>query len=492
MNAEARQERRRNGPNETEPLLSRQPAPWQDEQCIVADSEGTVWAELWLITQYSGPLIMTYLLQYSATVITTIVAGHLSPDDLGAASIGLTTMNIIGYSVMEGMATALDTLCAQAYGSGRLTNVGLHVQRMLVLMTVCMVPIGTFWLCSPWILPLVVNQPQLAVKAGHFLQVSLIGLPGYAFFEAGKRFLQVQGDFKAGTIVLLICTPVNAFLSWLFTIKLDLGLPGAALAQALANNLRPLLLFLYIMLFGQWSFKCWGGWSREAFRSWGILLRLSTAGTAVNIAEWLAFEILTISTSYIDTDHLAAQTILTTISIVSWHVPFSVGVAISTRMGTFVGGGLIHLARREAALSAMIFLGIGVVDGLVIFFLRDRLTPLFSNDDEVVKIAIRTMLSVAAFQIIDAIISGCNAMLRGLGRQSVAAWIVLAVNYLGAVPFAMWLELGSPGMKLDGLWMGLGCGMVLIAITECWYMRWINWQECIDDVRRRELDGPES
>ncbi|KAH6977181.1 mate-domain-containing protein [Ilyonectria sp. MPI-CAGE-AT-0026] len=472
-------------PDESSPLL-RQAC---DEQQIA--SHTSVWSEVWLIFQYSVPLIITYLLQYSSTVITTIVAGHLSPDDLGAASIGLTTMNIIGYAMIEGMATALDTLCAQAYGSGRLTNVGLYVQRMLVLMAVTMVPIGIFWMCSPWILPLIVNQPQLAVNAGVFLQVSLIGLPGYAFFEAGKRFLQAQGDFKAGTVVLLICTPLNVVLSWLFTIKLDMGLPGAALAQALCNDLRPLLLLLYILFFAPESFKCWGGWSREAFNSWGILISLSAAGTALNMAEWGAFEILMVSTSYIDTNHLAAQTILSTISIITWHIPFSVSVAVSTRLGTFIGAGLLRLARREAALYSVVFLVVGIFDGLVIFLFRHQLTSLFSSDPEVVEIATTAMFTVAAFQIIDSLIAGCNAMLRGLGRQSVAAWVVLAVNYLGAVPLAIWLELGSPHLKVNGIWIGLGCGMVLIALIECLYMKWTNWQDCVDEAKERESEGTE-
>ncbi|KAI5460589.1 mate-domain-containing protein [Mariannaea sp. PMI_226] len=486
-----RNEQLRNSTHERAPLLERRSDP-EHQLDSTAHRGSTIWSEIWLIFKYSAPLIITYLLQYSATVITTIVAGHLSPDDLGASSIGLTTMNIIGYSVFEGMATALDTLCAQAYGSGQLTNVGLYIQRMVLLMIVCMVPIGTFYLCSPWMLPLIVNQPHLAAKAGVFLRVSLIGLPGYAFFEAGKRFLQVQGDFKAGTIVLLICTPVNAALSWFFAIRLDMGLPGAALAQSVANTLRPLLLFLYIILFGKWSSKCWGGWSRQAFQSWGLMVSLSSAGTAVNIGEWLAFEILMISTSYIDTNHLAAQTILCTICIIAWHIPMSVGVAISTRMGTLIGGGLTRLARREAALSAMIFTSIGIFNGLIIYTFRHRLAALFSNDSEVVDLATRTLVTVAVFQVIDAILSGCNAALRGLGRQVVAARVVVAVNYLAAVPFAMWLELGSPGLGLDGIWIGLGCGMALIATIECWYMRSISWEECSRRVRQRELEGIDS
>lgn len=463
---------------ETTPLLATVAARPQDDGCFRTEAR--------LLLRYSVPLVATYLLQYSSTVITTIVAGHLGADALAAASIGLTTMNIIGLTFFEGMATALDTLCAQAYGSGRLAGVGLHVQRMLLFMTLAMVPVGAFWLASPSILPLLVHQHDVAVSAGHFLQASLWGLPGYSFFEAGKRFLQAQGDFRSGMAVLVLCTPVNAFLSWLFAIHLGWGLPGAALAQALANNLRPLLLLLYTVFIAKWSHKCWAGWSVAAFREWRPMVSLSAAGSAVNMAEWLAFEILMISASYIDTNHLAAQTILNTVSIIMWHIPFSVSVAVSTRVGHLIGAGLVPAARRAAILYAAVFTAIGVADGLFLFLLRGQLSAIFSADHAVQRIATASMLSVAAFQIIDAIIAGCNGVLRGLARQSVAAWVVLAVNYLAAVPLAIWLELGPPGLRLDGLWVGLGCGMVLIAVIECAYMKCISWQDCVEEVKERE------
>ncbi|CAH0037920.1 unnamed protein product [Clonostachys solani] len=473
-------------PDESSPLLGEAQTPSNDELAPELLADGGLFSECVLICQQSFPLIITYLLQYSATLITTIAAGHLTSNDLGAASIGLTTMNIIGYALVEGMATALDTVCAQAYGSGQVTHVGLHVQRMLALMTLAIIPIGVFWVFSPLILPLVIKQHELAVQAGIFLQVSLIGLPGYAFFEAGKRFMQAQGDFTSGTAVLVITTPINALLTWYFTMVLDLGLPGAALAQAIANNLRPLLLLGHIVFFAPWSLKCWGGWSRDALDGWGHLLSLSVAGTAVNLAEWGAFEILMVSTTYIDTNHLAAQTILSTVSVITWHIPFSISVAVSTRIGVFLGAGYVLRAQRAAAMYSLIFLVVGVADGLAIYFLRDYLTPIFSNDEEVVRIAINSTLGLALFQIVDALSSGCNGVLRGLGCQSVAAWIVLAINYLGAVPLAIWLEIGPPDLKLGGLWYGLGSGMVFIVLIEIIYMRWINWEDRIYDIRVRE------
>ncbi|WQF80558.1 Putative multi antimicrobial extrusion protein [Colletotrichum destructivum] len=477
---------------ETRPLLSDQPHLKPDIEPATSSgssssSSSSSWpAEAWLLCQYALPLIATYLLQYSFTVITTFVAGHLSADDLAAASIGLTTMNIVGFAIYEGMATALDTLCAQAHGSGRLTAVGLHVQRMLILMAIATVPIGLFWVFSPSILSLFVKQHHLAVKAGSFLRVSLVGIPGYAAFEALKRFLQAQGDFKSAMVVLIICAPLNALFSWFFAFKLGMGLEGAALGQALVNDLRPVFLLMYIVFWGQWSHQCWGGLSRKAFTEWSVPVRLSIAGSAVNIGEWAAFEILTLSTSYLSTEHLAAQTIMTTISVVMWHIPFSISVAISTRIGHLIGAGLVSTARRAATLYAVVFTVVGILDAILVFAFRNQLGLIFSEDAVVQRLTTNSMLAVAAFQLIDSIINGCNGVLRGLGRQSVAAFIVFVVNYLAAVPIAVWLELGSPALELDGAWLGLGGGMVVIAVIECVYLKVIRWQDCVESVRERE------
>ncbi|KAF7557383.1 hypothetical protein G7Z17_g710 [Cylindrodendrum hubeiense] len=464
---------------ETEPLLS----DAEDEHHVAKPAADSVPSELRLLARYSLPLIATYLLQYSFTVITTFVAGHLGTDDLAAASVGVTTMNIIGLAIFEGMATALDTLCAQAYGSGNMTGVGLHVQRMILLMVLVCVPVGAVWIWSSPIIALFIPQRHLAVKAGSFLRVSLIGLPGYAAFEAGKRFLQAQGDFKAGMVVLLVCAPVNALLSWLFAFKLGMGLDGAALGAAIANDLRPILLLIYIVFLKRSSHKCWAGLSRNAFYGWGPMARLSAAGSAVTLAEWAAFEILTFSTSYISTVHLAAQTILTTTSVVVWHIPFSVSVAVSTRIGHLIGAGAVSVARKVTLLYALCFIAIGIFDGALLISLRNHISLVFSDDSEIRELATEAMFAVGAFQVIDSILCGCNGILRGLGRQSVAAWVVFAVNYLAAIPFAIWLELGPLQMGLNGVWLGLGFGMVVIGIIEVVYMRMMDWKQCVGDLK---------
>ena len=437
-----------------------------------------------------------------------MIAGHLGADDLAAASIGATTMNVIGLSILEGMATALDTLCAQAYGSGHKVGVGLHIQRMIALMGLSLVPVGLVWVLSPWILPLFVKQHHLAVKAGVFLQYSLVGLPGYGAFEAGKRFLQAQGDCNVGMAVLIICAPVNAALSYWLAFPMGMGLAGAALGSALSNNLRFILLLLYVVSpFGRWSHVCWGGLSGEALRNWGPMASLSFAGVIVLIGEWAAFEILTFSTSYLSTAHLAAQTLLvclmpsspplhlvrsltllqTTAIVVVWHIPFSISVALSTRIGHLIGGGYVDTARRATALYFFVFALIGLVNAALLYFFRYPIVSVFTKDPAIRELAVNSMWLAAVFEVIDSVVCGTNGLLRGLGKQSAAAYIAVSVNYLEAVPLAMWLELGLPALGIDGVWVGFGSGVALTIVLECLYVRLLDWQGVVDKVKCREL-----
>ena len=177
----------------------------------------TTWkAESKLLLRYSGPLALTYFLQYSYNLTVIFVVGHLGRDELAAVSLATMTANIIGLAIFEGLATSLDTLCAQAYGSGRKEFVGLHMQRMVYFLWLVAIPVGAVWFCSPWILRTIVPEQNLAVLAGSYLRVYMICLPGYTTFEAGKRFVQAQGNFTASLVVLLLCAPVNVLLSWLF------------------------------------------------------------------------------------------------------------------------------------------------------------------------------------------------------------------------------------------------------------------------------------
>lgn len=187
------------------------------EEAVLSGKIKTTWQrEAKVLARYSGPLLLTFLLQYSLTVASIFTVGHLGKVELGAVSLASMTANITGYAVYQGLATSLDTLCAQAYGSGRKKLVGLQTQRMVFFLWSITIPIGIVWFCADLILINILPENDVAILAGRYLKIVLIGAPGYATFESAKRYLQAQGLFSASLYVLLFCAPLNAFMNWLF------------------------------------------------------------------------------------------------------------------------------------------------------------------------------------------------------------------------------------------------------------------------------------
>ncbi|KAF2641921.1 MATE efflux family protein [Massarina eburnea CBS 473.64] len=465
-------------PEEVEALLGR--------NAHGEEIETTSAKEARLLFGYSLPLMFTYLLQYSFSLVTIFVVGHIGTDELGAVSLATMTAGITGFAIYEGLATSLDTLCAQAYGSGKKEQVGLHLQRMILFMLLVTIPIGAIWMCSGWILAALVPEKELAYMAGRYLRILIACTPGYAIFEAGKRFTQAQGLFSASLWVLLLATPINILLNYVFVFVLDWGLTGPAVAMVLSNTLLPIFLFGYVYFVVPSSLECWGGFTKTAFANWGPMVKLSVPGIVMVEAEWLAFDILTFSSSYLSTAHLAAQSVVMTVAVAIFHIPFSVSVAVSTRLGNLIGAGALTAARIATRTYVVIFLAIGLIDATFLASTRNILPNAFTEDPQVREIVSSVMPVLALFQLSDAGTALANAILRGLGRQTIGGCVNLGVYYGIAIPVALGLCFGKPRMGLEGLWMGCLVGSCLNWIIEGTYCKVWSWKNAVEEARRRD------
>jgi multidrug resistance protein, MATE family len=250
------------------------------------------------------------------------------------------------FAPFQGMATSLDTLCAQAYGSGHKHLVGLQFQRMSCFLLSLSPVVAVIWWFSESILVHIMPEPETARLAGLYLRIMILSIPGFILFEGGKRFTQAQGLFQATTYVILIVAPINVLLSWLLVWKLELGFIGAPISVAITENLLPLFLFLYVRFVD--GRQCWGGFSKRAFTNWGTMTRLALPGMIMVEAEWLAFEIMTLLASRFGAEYLAAQSVISTLSTISYQIPFPVSIAASTRLANLIGAGLVDAAKTTA------------------------------------------------------------------------------------------------------------------------------------------------
>ncbi|EXJ84148.1 hypothetical protein A1O3_04815 [Capronia epimyces CBS 606.96] len=462
-------------------------AKW--EQAVAAGMIHTTWQrEAKVIAAYSAPLMVTFVLQYSLTVASIFTVGHIGTVELGAVSLASMSANITGYAIYQGLATSLDTLCAQAYGSGRKKLVGLQMQRMVFFLWTISIPIAIVWVLAENILRVIVPEPAVAELAGLYLRVVLFGAPGYAAFEAGKRFVQAQGLFSASLYVLIVCAPFNAFLNWLLVWKFQLGFVGAPIAVAITDNLLPLGLFIYVRFFSKTGMSCWNGFTKKAWQNWGPMVKLALPGVVMLEAEVLAFEVLTFASSYFGTTILAAQSVLATLTSITFQIPFPLSIAGSTRVANLIGATLADAARVSTRVTFTAAIVVGIMNVTLLSSLKDYIPHLFTSDPEVVRVVSKILPLCAAFQLFDALAANCNGVLRGLGRQEVGGYVQLFCYYVVAMPISFGTAFGL-GWGLWGLWTGVAIALGLVALIEFIYLYRTDWQRSVEEARARNQEG---
>ncbi|KAL6710263.1 hypothetical protein ACN47E_009209 [Coniothyrium glycines] len=453
-------------------------------EAVAAGKINTSWQrEAKVLTKSSGPLILTFLLQYSLPVASIFTVGHIGKIELGAVSLASMTASITGYAVYQGLATSLDTLCAQAYGSGRPHLVGLQLQRMLCFLLLITIPISIIWAFGTQILSCIVPEQETARLAGLYLKILIAGAPGYAAFESGKRYVQAQGIFSATMYILLVCAPLNAFLNWYMVWHLGWGFIGAPIAVSITENILPVLLFLYVRFVD--GYQCWGGFDRRALRNWMPMIKLALPGLIMVLAEFLAFEILTLSSSWLGPTELAAQSVLGSITGITFQIPFPMSVAASTRIANLIGATLAVPAQTAAKVAIVASVLVGFGNLLLLSLLREHIPRLFTPDQDVIDLVAALLPLCATFQVFDALAANCNGILRGLGRQEIGGYVALFSYYIVGIPISFGTGFGPPKWGLYGLWSGPAIALGIVSAIEGVFIWRTSWETAVEAAKVR-------
>ncbi|KAH8651134.1 mate-domain-containing protein [Xylariales sp. PMI_506] len=440
------------------------------------------WREAHNLVVTTVPLVTTLLLQYSINMIGIFAAGQIGKVELGAVSLANMTLTITYIAPLQGLATSLDTLCAQAYGNGRFHLVGIHCQRLSVSLLLLSVPIALLWMISERIFGHFVADAECARLAALYLKVMIFSMPGTVLFETGKRLLQAQGIFKAATAMVAVAAPVSVFLNWILVWKVEFGFIGAALAVAATRNLLGIFLIFYVVFVD--GLKCWGGFSRKAFTNWGVMSRLAIPGLIMLEAELLAFEIMTFFSSTFGTEYLAAQSILVTFCVVAYQIPLAISIAASTRVATLIGAGIVERSKIAAKMAFIASFLVSMMNFAIYLPLRFHLPAIFSDDQQVITLTAQAIPFAATMQFFDGLGAGAHGLLRGTGKQSIGGPTNLFSYYIISLPASLWLAF-QLDWRIEGLWAGTTVGALIVSLIEYTYLLQMDWRKaCIEAEER--------
>ncbi|KAJ4714518.1 Protein DETOXIFICATION [Melia azedarach] len=429
-----------------------------------------VWIEskkLWYIV---GPAIFSRVASYSMFVITQAFAGHLGDLELAAISIASNVIVGFDFGLLLGMASALETLCGQAFGAKKYYMLGVYMQRSWIVLFICCILLLPFYLFASPVL-LLLGQPSDVAELSGTVAVWMIPLHfSFAFQFPLQRFLQSQLKTMVIAWASLAALLVHIFVSWLFVYRMQLGVVGTAIT---------LNFSWWVLTLGHYAYVAWGGcpltwtgFSTEAFSGLWKFVKLSAASGVMLCLENWYYKILIVMTGNLPNAKIAVDALSICMSINGWElmIPLAFFAGTGVRVANELGAGNGKGAKFATIISVLTSTIIGLVFWLLIILFHNELALIFSSSEAVLQ-AVNKLAVLLAFTIllnsVQPVLSGVAV---GSGWQSYVAYINLGCYYLIGLPVgALMGWVFHQGVM--GIWAGMIFGgtaiqtLILVIIT---------------------------
>ncbi|KAL4179307.1 hypothetical protein AMTRI_Chr13g119390 [Amborella trichopoda] len=457
---------------------------WEDESAKELDFvDGSKWrkedvlGELKKQVALGGPLVTANLLQKCMQIVSVMFVGHLGELPLAGASMATSFANAIGFSVLCGMGSALDTLCGQAYGAKQYHMVGVHAQRAQFIFLIVGILISLILYNTEDILQAVGQDALLSKEAGSYAIWMIPTLFPYSLIQTLTRFLQTQNDVLPIMLSTGITSLLHLPICWVLVSKSGFGAKGAALANSVSYFLNVILLSLYVN-FSASCVNTWTGFSMEAFQDIAQFFRLAIPSTVMGCLEWASYEILILLSGLLPNPKLEASVLAICLNTESltYAIPQGVGDCISTRVSNELGAGNPRRAVFAIRVTLLLVILDSLLVGAIILVVHNFWGYLYSNEQEVVDYVSRLTPLLVIANIMDGTQCMLSGVTRGSGRQNFGALAILGAYYGVGIPMAIILAFYfNAGTK--GLWMGVICGSFLQGLSLLIMTISTNWEQ---------------
>ncbi|AES73110.2 protein DETOXIFICATION 27 [Medicago truncatula] len=481
------------GESETENLPLIQPTPSQP-QLLQQNSNSLIQQtcleskKLWHI---AAPSIFSRLTMFSITVVSQSFAGHLNDLDLAAISIACTLLIAITFGFLLGMASALETLCGQAYGARQYHMLGVYLQRSWVVLFFSSILLLPMFVFATPVLKFI-GQPVAVAEQAGLVAIWLIPFHlSFPFQFTLQRFLQCQ--LKTAIIAWVSggALVIHVIVSWVFVYKMRVGIVGIALTIDFSWWLSVLGMLVYT-LFGGCP-NSWNGFSVEAFVGLWDFFKLSLASGVMLALENFYYRMLLIMSGYMYNSDVAIDALSVCVTIYGWEsmIPLGFLAATGVRVANEFGGGNAKGAKFATVVSVVNTVIVGFIFWLIIVVFNEKLALIFTSSLSVIQMVNELSILLAFTILLNCIQPVLSGVAIGSGRQAVVAYINIGSYYLVGIPLGVLLGWLLPS-GIVGMWTGMMSGTVvqtsILAIITLRY----NWEREVRNVQIHVKDDATS
>lgn len=422
------------------------------------------------IAKLGLPLLLGQLGMILTGFADTLMVGHYSTEALASASFVNNVMNFMTMLCM-GFSYGLTPIVGAKNAGGRYFEVGAIVKNAVLINMAFGIVVGLVMLAIYFNVGRLGQPDKLLPLIKPYYLVLLISMIPMLFVNTLRQFTDGITDTRLSMWIIIGGNVLNIILNYLTIYgKLgfpELGLLGAGLSTLAARVAMAVSYVIviarsqryvgYVQGFKQGSIDT--GVTKMIFgTSWPLAVQMGL--------ETGIFSFASVMTGWLGEVPLAAYQVMLSVSMIGFMVYYSLGSSMSIKIAGYYGAGDIGKIKSCSMAGLHIIIFCAVVACLIFYFLGEPVVRLFTNDTDVVAVALTVIPPLMLYQIGDALqVTFANA-LRGLA--DVRPMMVTAIVAYLVVGLPLSYMLGFPcGLGIVGIYLSFAVALLLAGLMFC-------------------------
>jgi MATE family multidrug resistance protein len=427
------------------------------------------------------PIIAAQMSHTLLGFVDAAMAGRVSAVDLAAVALG-TAFWVPTFLFLTGVLMIVTSKVAAANGSGRLSDAGSLVRQgaWLGLTIGCLsaVFLSSVEPSRHWM----DVEPQLIPITVDYLIAVAIGFPAVALFQALRGLTDGMSQTKPTMLIGFLGLALNVPANYVLVYG-KLGLPamgavGCGVATALVMWF--MLGCMVVYLKRSHLYRVTGLFSHFEWPRWSVQRHLLGLGLPIGMAlfaETSMFCVIALLIGGLGAIVVAGHQIAMNFSSLTFMVPFSLGLAITVRVGHNLGLNGARAGLFAAKMGLGVALIFAIIAASIMLGLAQWIPLMYTDNPQVIALATQLFFYAALYQFSDAIQVACAGALRGYQDTRLPMVLTMTAYWAIGLPSGYILgltDMVGPARGPVGFWQGLIIGLTAAAIFLSLRLYWVS------------------
>ncbi len=417
--------------------------------------------EVWPIMRLAGPVLLSRAGAILIVTIDVAMCGYAGTKEIayyGLANGPHVSLILIGI----GSVLPVAILTASYDGNGKFASCGIVWRVGLIHALVIGITLGVLMQFGEYFFLLVGQSEELSYGSGRVLAMHGLGLAGLLCIITTSLFLEGLQRPMPATLVALGGNVLNLYLNWVFIFGNHgapaMGAEGAALATSIVRWVSFLVLLAYVFYaFDKVRYGIIGKLTQ--FREFSRNLRQLGYPTAIGHGmESASFLVLTLFAGYMGVLETAAWTVGMNLITIAFMIALGYSMAASVRVAHSLGRNDPQGAASSGWTALLLgALSLGVI--AILFLLApEPLSRIYSQDPDVLKIAVPTVVVASFILILDGVQAVGVGILRGYRDMWFITCVLITSFWVVMIPLAWLFGIRMHGGPEGLMWsVGIAC-----------------------------------